>query len=74
VPSLGGLGTATATAGAVRLGSCTLTRTVFYLDEFAVAERARVAAEAGAGVALWAIGMDETWTWSALRSQLAVQH
>jgi spore germination protein YaaH len=73
VPSLGGLGTATASVGAVRLGSCTVTRTVFYLDEFAVAERARVAAEAGAGVALWAIGMDETWTWSALRSQLAAQ-
>jgi hypothetical protein len=73
VPSIGGLGTATASVGAVRLGSCTVTRAVSYLDEFAVAERARVAVEAGAGVALWAIGMDETWTWSALRSQLAVQ-
>jgi len=74
VPQLGGLGTATATAGAVRLGSCTATRTVSYLDEFAVAERARVATEAGAGVALWALGMDESWTWSGLRSQLAAQH
>jgi spore germination protein len=72
-PSFGALGTAIATAGAVRLGSCTVTRTVFYLDEFAVAERARVAVEAGAGVALWALGMDESWTWSGLRSQLAVQ-
>jgi hypothetical protein len=73
VPKIGAIGTATATAGAVRLGSCTVTRTVTYLDEFAVAERARVAVDAGAGVALWAIGMDETWTWSGLRSQLAAQ-
>lgn len=73
VPKIGGLGTATATAGAVRLGSCTVTRTVSYLDEFAVAQRARTAVDAGAGVALWALGMDESWTWSALRGQLAVQ-
>lgn len=72
-PPLGGIGTATATAQAVRLGSCTVTRSVWYLDEFAVAERARVAVAAGAGVALWAIGMDEGWTWSGLRSQLAAQ-
>ena len=44
-----------------------------YLDELAVSERARMAAQSGAGVALWALGMDETWTWSALRGQLTAQ-
>ena len=36
--------------------------------------RARQAAtDAGAGVAVWALGFDTAWTWSALRSQLAPQ-
>jgi spore germination protein YaaH len=73
VPTLGGIGTATATVGAVRLGACTITRTVWYLDGQALASRTALAVDAGAGIAVWAMGFDAGWTWDALRSQLAPQ-
>lgn len=73
VPDLGGIGAATATVGAVRLGACTITRTVWYLDGQALAARTQVAVDAGAGIAVWAMGFDAGWTWDALRPELAPQ-
>ncbi len=70
---VGAIGTAVATQGAIRLGWCTQTHTVWYLDDVAIADRARRATDAGAGVALWALGYDAGWTWSALRSEVAPQ-
>ena len=70
---IGAVGTAVATQGAVRLGWCTETHTVWYLDDVAIADRARRATDVGAGVALWALGYDTGWTWSALRSEVAPQ-
>lgn len=72
-PPIGAIGPAVATQGAVRLAMCTQTHTVWYLDGAAIADRARRATDAGAGVALWALGYDTGWTWSALRSEVAPQ-
>jgi spore germination protein YaaH len=73
IPPLGGIGTATATQGAVRMSKCTRTRTVWYLDAVAIADRAARATDAGAGVAVWALGYDAWWSWDALRLELAPQ-
>lgn len=71
--SNGGIGTAAAGAGALRIGTCLVTRTVWYPDETAIADRAALAVAAGAGVAVWALGHDADWSWTALGSQLAPQ-
>jgi hypothetical protein len=48
--------------------SCTQTHEVWYLDQTAVGDRARLAAEHGSGVALWALGYEPTWAWDAIRA------
>jgi len=72
-PALGSIGAAVASQGAVRLGWCTQTHTVWYLDRDAIADRARRATDAGAGVAVWALGYDASWSWDALGSVVAPQ-
>lgn len=51
--------------------SCTVTHTVWYLDAVAVDARAQLAADHGAGVALWALGYETQATWDALGSVYA---
>jgi hypothetical protein len=48
--------------------SCTQTHEVWYLDQTAVAARARLAADHGSGVALWALGYEPSWVWDAIKS------
>lgn len=48
--------------------SCTQTHEVWYLDQTAVGERARLAAEHGSGVALWALGYEPSWAWDAIKA------
>jgi spore germination protein YaaH len=48
--------------------SCTQTHEVWYLDQTAIGERARMAAEHGSGVALWALGYEPEWAWEAIRA------
>lgn len=49
--------------------TCVVTRTIYYPDEFAVAQRAQAAITAGtAGIAIWALGYENDRLWATLRS------
>jgi spore germination protein YaaH len=52
----------------VRLRTCVITREVWYPDATALAQRARAATDAGAGVVIWALGYETPTEWSALQS------
>lgn len=48
--------------------TCTQTHEVWYLDQTSIAQRARLAADHGSGVAFWALGYEPPWAWDALLS------
>lgn len=60
--------TPTGTAADGSTTTCTQTHEVWFLDQTAIGERARLAAEHGSGVALWALGYEPSWAWDAIRA------
>jgi spore germination protein YaaH len=60
--------TASGTAADGTTTSCTMVHSVWYLDAIAIGDRARLAAEHGSGIALWALGYEPVWAWEAINA------